>query len=277
MNIDENTKIIGRFHSKVSPRGLNIYNPTFQELGINALYLLFYDPSPEKLFEGMSDLNLSGAVTVGFETDPRLAKLVDEFDDMAKYLGRVGFVKNVNGKIVASVQSGEAMFRTISQTENMLGKNIVIVGSGQVCKSLLYFISKQKDLPNSVEIFNRTVEKAENLAKEYSFVKSVGPLASLKDKKGDILVNLSHLGGSEEDDLFTEKIINNFEAVTDVTFEKENTNLISLARKLNKKYSTGWDMFTYQGQIVLESILDQKIPTDVLKKHVIKGLSQTVT
>ena len=52
MKIDENTKIIGRFHTKPSPRGLNIYNPFFEEAGINAVYLLFYNPDPKILVEG---------------------------------------------------------------------------------------------------------------------------------------------------------------------------------------------------------------------------------
>ncbi len=276
MRIDENTKIIGRFHSIVSPRGLNIYNPLFEELGVNALYVLFYDPDPKKLFAGLRNLKLAGAVTVGFETDPRLADLVDEFDEMSKFMKRVGFVTNVNGVVKGYIQSGEAMYRTISSVSEIANKKLVIVGAGNVAKSMLFYISKQKELPSEVEIYNRTLEHAEELKSLFGFVKKIGNLEDLSDAKGDILVNLTDLGGREADSFFNETHVGNFEVVADVTFETEGTNLISLAKSLNKKYATGWDMFTYQGQIVLETILSQPIPADVLKRHVINGLGQVV-
>lgn len=276
MKIDENTKVIGRFHSKVSPRGLNIYNPLFQELGINALFLLFYNPEPKILMDGLRGLNFAGAVTVGFETDSRMKSLVDELDESASNVGKVGFVKNIDGLIKGYYQGGEGMYRTILQTGKINNKKIVIVGAGQVAKSLLYCIlKKEKSLP-SVEVFNRTVENAQELQKEFNFVKSAQNLNNLKMTSGNILVNVSHIGGREKDELFSEGIVSRFETVVDVTFETENTKLIKLAKKLKKKYATGWDMFTYQGQVVLETILDCKIPAEVLKKYVINGLSEVV-
>lgn len=276
MKIDENTKIIGRFAAGVSPRGLNIYNPLFEELGINALYILFHNPEPKVLMQGLRDLNLAGAVTVGFETDPRMKDLVDEFDDMSIYLGKVGFVKNINGVVKASYQGGEGMFRTIRQVSSISEKKLVIVGAGHVARSLLHFISKNGETPCEVEIYNRTLQNAESLMAEHNFIKKASVLDELKNSEGDVLVNLSHLGGREKDDLFTKEIVNNFNSVVDVTFENENTNLINLAKLASKRHATGWDMFTYQGQIALETILEQEIPGNILKKHVVLGLSEVV-
>jgi shikimate 5-dehydrogenase len=276
MKIDENTKIIGRFHTVASPRGLNIYNPLFEELKINALYLLFYDPDPRKLIDGLRNLNLAGAITAGFESDTRIQKLVDRLDDSAKYVGKLGFIKNKNGVLTGYSQGGEGMYRTISQVGGFSNKRVIIIGAGNVTHSLLHFASKQKKLKTEVEIYNRTVSKAKKLAKEFKFVKNVDSLDRLLLAKGDILVNITHIGGKEKDDLFTKSIVNNYKAVVDVTFETEKTNLIKLAKKQSKKVATGWDMFTYQGQVVLETILDKNIPANILKKHVVRGLSQTV-
>jgi shikimate 5-dehydrogenase len=276
MIIDENTKIIGRLHSLISPRGLNIYNPLFQELKINALYLLFHNPDPKKLIDGLRKLNLSGAITVGFETDPRLAKLVDKFDDMSEYLGKVGFIKNVNGILHASYQGGEGMYRTIKKSSGIKNKKIVIVGAGQVTKSLLFFMKGVNELPSETEIYNRTIKNAKELSTEYKFITKTGGLNDLNNSSGDVLINLSNIGGAQNDNLFTKEIVSKFKAIVDVTFEKENTNLISMSKKLRKKYSTGWDMFAYQGQVALESILKQKIPFAIIRKHVIQGLTQTV-
>lgn len=276
MQIDEKTKIIGRFHTKPSPRGLNIYNSLFEEAKINALYVLFYNPDPKVLFDGLRNLNLAGAITAGFESDPRLTGLVDEMDEVSAYIKRVGFVTNAQGKVKAYSQGGSAMLRTINSATSVEDTKLVIVGAGNITKALLSCLSRMAKKPKEIEIYNRTAEKAEALAKEYKMVKKVGSLDDLKKAEGDILANCSHLGGSVPDTLFDEKVVARFPAVADVTFEVEDTNLINLARKLKKKVATGWDMFTYQGQIALETILGQPIPMEILKKHVRRGLGMTV-
>jgi shikimate 5-dehydrogenase len=276
MQIDENTKIIGRFHKVKSPRGLNIYNPLFDELKINAKYILFYNEDPKKLFDGLRKLNLTGAITAGFEGDRRISKLVDKLDKSSEFTGKVGFVTNKNGVVTGYSQGGEGMYRTINKVMNIKDKKLVFVGAGNVCKSLLRFILKSGNLPSSVEIYNRDIKKVLELKKKFKFVKAIGGLEDLKNAKGDLLVNISDIGGSEKDILFTAEIVKNFKGVADVTFETENTNLIKLAKKLNKKYATGWDMFTFQGQVILETMLEQKIPSEILYKHVKKGLSKIV-
>lgn len=276
MKIDENTKIIGRFHTHPSPRGLNIYNPFFEEARLNAVYLLFYNPDSKPLIDGMRKLNLAGAITAGFESDPTLPKLLDEVDDVATYVGKVGFVTNVNGKLKGFNQSGQGLLRSIKNVTFLKRKNIVIVGAGNVVKSFLFNLSKEKNKPKKVTIFNRTLKKAEKLASDFKIVNSAFPLNKIGNVNGDILVNISDIGGSESDEVYNEEVVRRFRTISDVTFEKEETNLIQLAKKMGKKYSTGWDMFTYQGQVILETILRRKVSAELLKKYVIKGLSQVV-
>lgn len=277
MNINADTKIIARFHTKVSPRGLNIYNPYFQEMGINALFILFHNPEPEPLITSMKTLNFSGAVAVGFESNPKLPPLLDEVDDIAKYVGRVGFIYRDGNKYVGSNQGGQGLLRAILQTTSIENKRIVLVGAGNVAKGLLFNIKKQfsSALPK-ITIVNRTVENAEKLKQDFSMVTDIKSLNDLETLSGDILVNASDLGGSVQDNIYTEGIIKNFKSVADVTFETENTNLVNTAKKLGLEVATGWDMFTYQGQVVLETILNIKIDKEILKKHVVSGLSETV-
>lgn len=274
--VDEHTKIIGRFHTIASPRGLNIYNPFFEEAKINALYLLFFNPDPKFLVNGLRQLNLTGAITAGFESDARLPSLLDELDDVTKYVGKVGFIKNNNGILKGYTQSGDGMLKTIEKTSDITNKKIVIVGAGNVTKSLLYKISKYSHQPKEIELYNRTIGKAEKLKNDFTFVKKVSLLDKLTEAEGDILVNLTKIGGSQPDTIFNEKLVGNFNSIVDVTFETENTNLIQLAKKLNKKYATGWDMFTYQGLVIMETLLEISIDASLLKKHVAAGLSEVI-
>lgn len=276
--MDENTKIIGRFHTKPSPRGLNIYNPYFQKSGTNATYLLFYNSSPAPLIHGLRDLNFAGAITAGFESNSSLPDLLDELDDTAKFVGKVGFITYKNGVIKGFHQGGIGLLNAINSKHNISTKKVVIIGAGNVVKSLLFAIDKLPvaNQPCSIEIYNRTITNAEIIASSFKQIKRVYSLADMSNASGDILINISEIGGKVEDTLFTEEVINNFQGVSDVTFEKENTNLILTAKKLGKTFSTGWDMFTYQGKECLEKILDIEVDTKLLKECVTKGLSLVV-
>jgi shikimate dehydrogenase len=277
MNINGETKILARFHTKLSPRGLNIYNPYFQENGVNALYLLFHNPEPQPLINAMRSLNFAGAVAVGFETDPRLPPLLDELDEIARYVGRVGFIYNKEGRLCGSNQGGEGLMLSIENATSLAEKRIVIVGGGNVVKGLLYNINKkyQGCLPEIV-LVNRTVEKIETLQNDFGMVKNALPLDAIHQLDGDLLINATPIGGSVEDTFYTPEIVNRFGHIADVTFEKEETNLIDLAKAAGKEVSTGWDMFTCQGLVVLEMVLGIKVDAKKLKECVIRGLSETV-
>lgn len=276
MLIDENTKIIGRFHTKASPRGLNIYNPYFEETGTNAVYLLFYNQDPKVLIDGMRKLKLAGAITAGFESDQILPTLLDELDDNSRYIGRIGYLTYSNDKVVGHTQGGQGMFKTIKSISPITNQKLVIVGAGNICKGILFEI-KKAGLDSEIHIYNRDLSKAKALQSDFLFIKSTSELSQLNRAGGDVLINLTDIGGSETDTIFTEEIVKNFKAVVDVTFETENTNLITLSKKLGLPTATGWDMFTHQGQVCLEGILNEKIDFTILKKHVVAGLSENVT
>ncbi len=277
MNITADTKVIARLHTKPSPRGLNIYNPFFQESNLNAVYLLFFNPDPAPLISAMRGFNIAGAITAGFESDDRLPSLLDEVDDVSAYTGRVGFITNNGGKLIGSSQGGQGLLRSILKHGHIENKKLVIVGSGNIAKGLLFNIKKQFPDPPEVVLVNRTIEKALSIQRDFSFVTSTKSVTDLSTETGDILVNATDIGGSQADDVYTESIVGNFQTIADVTFETENTNLVNLAKKLNKQFSTGWDMFAYQGQVILESIFHTGIDIGSLRKHVVSGLSEVVS
>lgn len=276
MQINENTRYIARLHTKPSPRGLNIYNPFFEEAGLNTLYVLHYDEDPKPLVRGLRDLKFIGGISAGFESNIELPTLLDELDPVSKFVQRVGYIKNANGKLTGYSQGGEGLLRAIQEKCNINNKEVVIVGAGTVSEGLLFNIQEKGLKPTKITLLNRTVEKAEELAKSLNLEIIVKPLSELANTKGDVLVNITDIGGSEEDILYTEAIVQEFSCISDVTFEKEDTNLLNIAKKLNKITASGWDMFTHQGLVILENLFEQKMDVDMFRKHVRKGLSTVV-
>ena len=137
MIFNENTKLIARVHSKPNARGLNIYNPYFEETKVNAAYILFYNNTPQKLLDACRELEFVGLNTAGFETDPEFTKLITAFDDSSKLVGHIGYLKLENGKYKAYYQSGEGLLKAILSKFDVNDKELVVVGAGNVATSLI--------------------------------------------------------------------------------------------------------------------------------------------
>lgn len=276
MIFNENTKLIARIHSKPNARGLNIYNPYFEEMKVNAAYILFYNNTPQKLLDACRGLQFVGVNTAGFETDPAFTKLITAFDDSSKLVGHIGYLKLENGKYKAYYQGGEGLLQAILSKFDVNHKELVVVGAGNVATSLIDTIRLKGLTPKKITVVNRTLDKAISLTKKIKNIDTVLPISELNNVRGDILINATHVGGSAKDDIFSEQIINNFKGLVDVTFETEETNLTNLAVKLKLPYVSGWDFFTYQGKVFLENVLGIEIDEKVLRKHVANGLKSTI-
>lgn len=163
MKIDTQTKLIGRFHTQDNGTGLNIYNPYFEDQGVNAVYMLFRNDKPEQLINGMRNLQLTGAITAGFEHDPSLASLVDELDETVEVSGIIGNIANQDGKIRAHYQGGYGLVNAIQEKIDTTGKRIVVAGASTVAKTLLLALEKTTQKPSEVIVVNRTLAHAEAL------------------------------------------------------------------------------------------------------------------
>jgi len=276
MRIDENTKYLARIHTKANARGLNIYNPYFEEMGINAIYSLFYNNTPDKLLDACMKLGYVALNTAGFESDPEFAKLVDEFDHSSELVGHVGYLKNENGKWKAYYQGGEGLLAALLQKFPLTGQEMVIVGAGNVATSLIDTMRIHSIKPKRLTLVNRTIGKAKEIASKLELVDDVRSLADLASLNGDVLINCTHIGGRDEDKIYTKELLSNFKGIGDVTFEIESPNIIENAKSLSLPYSSGWDFFTFQGKVFLENALGIEIDPIVLKKHVEKGLKSVI-
>jgi shikimate 5-dehydrogenase len=276
MRIDENTKYLARIHTKANARGLNIYNPYFEEMGVNAIYSLFFNNTPDKLLDACMKLGYVALNTAGFESDPEFAKLVDEFDHSSELVGHVGYLKNENGKWKAYYQGGEGLLAALLQKFHITDQEIVIVGAGNVATSLIDTMRIHSLKPKKLTLVNRTIAKAKELASRLELIDEVRSIEELPSLKGDILINCTHIGGRDEDNIYTKEVLSNFKGVGDVTFEIESPHIIEVAKSLSIPYSSGWDFFTFQGKVFLENALGIEVDPLVLRKHVENGLRSVI-
>lgn len=273
MEINENTKIFARLHKQRNGTGMNIYNPYFQKTGYNCVYTLFIDKDLDKLLQIVRNQNVVGAIPVAFEKDPQLAKKMDKLEPIAKKVGKVAIIKSRDGKLYGEYQGGYGIAESIKTLTKIKSKKIVAFGAGNVIKGMLAYMQMTKDLPKEVEIYNKTIKTAEDLANQYKFVKKVGGLKDMLRSEGDIFVSGTGLGQSwkEPKYKFDEKMISNFDYVADAGFIPYETPLIKTAKKLKKKNAPGYVMFAMQAKRCLEFAHEIKVDTKLLLSLVEKA------
>lgn len=278
MSINENTRIVARLHPGLDKKGLNIYNPYFESTGENTLYVLFHGSQLKPLLNGLIDLNIPGAIPAGFEKDPDLMSSMDSLDPIAEKVGKIGMIKQVNGKLMGHYQPGYGLANAIKEVTTIKGKTLCIFGSGHVTHGFIEYLHTIDELPREIHLFNRTIDKAEKLARLYpNLITRVGEINEMETSDGDIFINTTYVGSRSnkgDDYVFDSALINKFDTIADVAFVPLHSQLISLATKLNKKTSPGWKMFVHQGAYCLDTILDIDVNIRVLSELAYKDFSE---
>ncbi|MCA9385168.1 hypothetical protein KC717_00805 [Candidatus Dojkabacteria bacterium] len=269
MKIDETTKIMLRMHREANNRGLQIYNPYFQQKNINGLYLLLQNPNPGIHVEAIRNFKLAGAITSTFEHDPKLIELMDKLDPIPQEVGKVGIIANEGGKLKGYLQSAYGLKKAIKQHSSLQDKKVVIMGAGDVIHGFLHLLTLEDVQPASIEIYNRTLGHAEKLGNSYSLVTRVKPLLELKNASGDIFIHATSVGSpwnKEEDYQFTDSFLKGFSLIADTTFVPLQPPLIISANRLGIENSPGHEMFLYQGAMCLEKIMGIDVDLELLNK-----------
>lgn len=273
MLINENTKLMARFHPRKNNRGLNIYNPYFQAADVNAVYLLFHNEDPKILIDGMRHLQIPCAIIAGsFETDPKVAELVDVLHPVSQRLGTIGNLFLKNNKITGVYQGGFGLYESIKRLTDYRDKKLVVLGAGNVVRALLTVMTITNHKPRELIIANRTVENAEKVANEFDFVDKVLPMQDMfETEAGDIFLNATKLGSPKLIDFeFPESFISNFDFIVDVTFVPLEPKLIETAKRLGKTNSPGHRMFLYQGMYTLTEGLGIDVNEEILSSKMLE-------
>ncbi len=275
MKIDADTRLfclIGHPISKsLSPA---IHNYSFKQNGINVGYMAFdvSEDSLEDAVRGAKAFNVQGFnVTIPHKVD--IIKLLDELDEEASLLGAVNTVKNINGKLIGYNTDGRGFIKALQSSNiGITNKNITIIGAGGAARAIAIIMAK--DGARSIQIINRTVEKAKNIADEItskfpSVITSWSDMNNVNTIDIDIVVNCTSIGMYPDvESLVIDPCIFNKKAVMcDIVYKPILTKFLRLAQKNGYRIMGGLDMLVYQALLSEEIWLNENIckKIDVLK------------
>ena len=265
-------KIYGIIGNPVSEsKGYIMHNALFYENILNSIYLNLIVSDLREFIKNFSSLLSGFSVTMPHKQ--QIIEYIDEMDPIAKKIGAVNTVINKNGKLIGYNTDITGAIKAIEAKTGIKNKNVVILGAGGAARAIALGILKKK---GKLTILNRTVEKAEALAKEFigtdiNFRKygiradiprtltnitkikvcryncSFGSLKGFEKIKPDILINTTSVGmhPNINETPINAKLVRNI-VVFDAIYNPEKTKLLQEAEKNNCMTISGKEMFLNQ-------------------------------
>lgn len=291
MDIHGKSRLIGLIGNPVehtlSPM---IHNGISEKMGISSVYMPFKVEREGlvKAVEGAYELNVLGLnVTVPYKNDVMNALV--EIDDAAKHIGAVNTLVRVEpSKEEKSSSSGMHGFKGYNtdllglqrqiHEDGIVLKNetVVILGAGGVAKAVVYLCILEG--VKTIYILNRTVEKAERIAKDMKQLEVFSdgvkmiplPLADYDKIEEDAFVAFqsTSIGLSpniEEVVLSDEAFYQKVTIGIDLIYNPANTKFMQLVTEHGGKAYNALKMLLYQGVIAYELWHEQKVPDEIVE------------
>ncbi len=277
--IKGNTKIYGIIGYPVkhsfSPK---MHNAAFSELKMDATYLPF-SVKPENIrqaIDGIKALNISGFnVTIPHKSS--IIKYLDKITPIAKIVGAVNTVKNLNGRLIGTNTDVTGFVRSLKELNfSPSKKNIGLIGAGGSARALIVGLASSG--ASEIIIYNRTLKRAKKLELEFSksFPKIKIKSVSLKKINGsclDLLVNSSSVGMEYNESPLDLNLFHKIENVVDIIYSPTKTKLIRQAQKLGIPNINGLGMLLYQGCEAFKFWTDQPAPESIMQKQLFNSVN----
>lgn len=258
-----------------------MWNPALQELGLDFVYVAF-DVLPANLksaIDGMRTLGIIG-MNVTIPHKEAVIQYLDEIDPIAEKMGAINTIKNEDGVLKAKNTDAEGAKRSlIEKSCETFGKNVIIIGSGGVSRSIAYILAEDV---NKIVLTDAIKDKAIAVAKEIKNNMDVdikGKLNTPNTIKGDIvnadiLINATPVGmyPNIDETPISKDLLHSDLFVFDVVYNPLETRLMREASELGCSTLGGLDMLVNQGVLAFEWWINKKPNKDLMKNKIIEYL-----
>jgi len=258
-----------------------MWNPALQELELDYVYVAFDVPpdSLEKAINGIKSLGIKGA-NVTIPHKKAVIKYIDEVDPIALKIGAINTIKNEEGILKArNTDAGGAKKSLLDMGFHISGKNILILGSGGVSRSIAYILAEEA---NKIVLTDLIEERAMAVATEIRTNMKVDIEGKLNNrdnikeyiKKADILINATPIGMYPKVDEIpiSRDLLHDDLFVFDVVYNPLETRLMKEAAEIGCVTLGGLDMLVNQGILAFEWWLNKKPNKDLMKNKIIEYL-----
>ena len=249
----------------------SLHNAGYKKLGIDDEFIyLRAEVKPKDLkmaIDGVRGLGIRG-VSVTMPHKQEVMKFLDKIDIEARRIGAVNTIVNTNGKLTGFNTDSIGAIVALEKKTNLKGKKVAVIGAGGAARAIVYGLKKKGSI---VKIFNRTLDHAKVLSKEfgceYGDLNSLEQLASL-----DIIINATSVGMNEDKSPVDKKFLNKNQIIFDAVYSPKETKLIKDAKEKGAKVVYGYEMLLYQGVEQFRLYTGFDAPIEAMREVLVKNL-----
>ncbi|MEA1940245.1 MAG: shikimate dehydrogenase [Candidatus Caldatribacteriota bacterium] len=246
----------GNINKTLSPF---LHNTLLKHYSLNDCYLPFQistDQLPAAI-EGLKALNIKGVnITVPFKE--KSMEFLDKVENSALRIGAINTIVHKD-KLLFGYNTDFIGFKRSLMEEKEIeikGKSAIVLGAGGAARAIIYALCQEAI--KEISIFNRTLDKARKIEKEYHAFFPDCPIRifpigdrCLQDKinRVDFLINTTSLGSYPDINLnpLPENILLNQHLIAyDLIYFPAKTSFLRQAEKAGAKTINGGQMLVYQ-------------------------------
>jgi len=256
-----------------------MHNAAISALGLDLCYVAF-DVAPEGVgsaIQGMRALGILG-MNVTVPHKQAVIPFLDELSDEARAVGAVNTIRNCGGKLSGFNTDVYGILTALRDTAGLdpLPARVAVLGASGAARAVVYALASAREV-RCVTVFNRTVRKAEDLAREMSAATGT-PVAgrpltieALREELPEcgLLVNATSVGmhpDVEASPLPDPSVLHPDLVVYDAVFNPSETMLMRQAFSVGCRAYNGLDMLLHQGARSFEIWTGISAPVDVMRE-----------
>ncbi len=248
-------------HPAGHTRSPAMHRAAYAALGLDARYDA-YDVPPEALARAIAGARLAGMrqLAVSLPHKEAVIPLLDEVDETARAIGAVNTITRRGDRLEGSNTDWIGAVRALEREGPLAGRHAVVLGAGGTARALVYGLRQREA---SVQVLNRSVERAERLAAELG-ADGAGPLEALAEHPHDLLINTTSVGLRSDESPVDAGWLRRDSVVMDAVYDPEITRLLRDARAAGARIVPGKWMLVYQAAAQLELWTEREAPVDVM-------------
>ncbi|MFC1690837.1 shikimate dehydrogenase family protein [Nanoarchaeota archaeon] len=264
MITDKETKICLSIAEKPGNFGAKFHNKGYKILGLNQVYIPRKIESSQlkTVLEAVRVLNIRGC-SVSMPHKIEVIKYLDSVDEFAEKIGAINtIVRQDDGSLKGYNTDFYGAKRAIEDSVSIKDKDILLIGAGGVAKAIGFAV---KELQGKLTITNKTIEKAEKLAKKLDA--EVLSWDELKNSSGFMLINATSVGMNNSDESIVDKsVIASFKVIMDVVIYPSETKLLRDSKELGNNTIPGTLMCVYQAAEQFKLYSDHEAPKELIEE-----------
>lgn len=276
--IDGKTRVYGILgHPVRHTLSPHMYNPLFDQLGLNAVYVPFEVPLG-LLPEAIRGLRALGIVGVHL-TAPHKEAVIPHLDRLsreAQVIGAVNVVLNRQGMLYGDNTDGRGFLRSIQRSLGFEphGKTLALLGAGGSARAVAFTMARVGAA--RLEIFNRTVSRAERLASEVQFHHpdcsvQIHPLEEQAfgavSEALDAVVDCTCPDPGSPVNRLPLHALPAHALICDLNYHNPSSGLLANARALGRITHTGQSMLVHQGAMSMALLAGLTIKPELLEGY----------